>query len=268
MCNSLRVHCSTLPCVAGASRHAVKYFTTALPGCTVSSRYRSTCHAQESTPRLCKDDVGCERPFQVEDRARKFQGVVARAYTEVESEEDEDIQIEGIDRAYCDEFVCTSSPQVFLSTKLRHGMCPVSNMSQCWGVQVSWWRWACIIGNELLQVEQNVRALARDVTRYKTWTRSLFRKDVKYKVQICTQKICRLQHSVDLSNLRLHAHCSYPPSIWHQKEYQDECVLAGQLPELQWLGEAPAASLPQRLRQRSKSGKYRWREPEVVSTIL
>ncbi|KAK9818910.1 hypothetical protein WJX81_001762 [Elliptochloris bilobata] len=57
------------------------------------------------------------------------------------SEEEEDLQIEGIDKNYCDEFVCTSSPAV----------------------------------------EQNLRALARDLTRLRTWTLSLFAKDVRYQ---------------------------------------------------------------------------------------
>jgi hypothetical protein len=45
-------------------------------------------------------------------------------------------------RSYCDEFECTSSPAV----------------------------------------EQTVRALARDLTRLRTWTLSLFAKDVRYQV--------------------------------------------------------------------------------------
>ena len=46
-------------------------------------------------------------------------------------------------RSYCDEFECTSSPAV----------------------------------------EQTVRALARDLTRLRTWTLSLFAKDVRYRVR-------------------------------------------------------------------------------------
>ncbi len=49
-------------------------------------------------------------------------------------------------RSYCDEFECTSSPAV----------------------------------------EQTVRALARDLTRLRTWTLSLFAKDVRYQVLLCT----------------------------------------------------------------------------------
>lgn len=37
---------------------------------------------------------------------------LVRASTDTETDAEDDIQIEGIDRAYCDDFVCTSSPQV------------------------------------------------------------------------------------------------------------------------------------------------------------
>ena len=52
-------------------------------------------------------------------------------------------------RSYCDDFVCTSSPAV----------------------------------------EQTVRALARDLTRLRTWTLSLFAKDVRYQVT-CWLETC------------------------------------------------------------------------------
>jgi len=61
------------------------------------------------------------------------------AYAAADTEEE--VQIEGIQRTYCDDFICTSSPQI----------------------------------------EQNVKSLARDVTRLSTWTSSLFRKDVLYR---------------------------------------------------------------------------------------
>lgn len=55
-----------------------------------------------------------------------------------------EIQIEGIEQNYCDDFVCTSSPAV----------------------------------------EQNLRALARDVVRTSTWTSDLFADEVRYKVRL------------------------------------------------------------------------------------
>lgn len=53
----------------------------------------------------------------------------------------DEAEIENLDRDYCDDFVCTTSPQV----------------------------------------EQNVRALARDLQRPKSWTKSLFSRDVSYQ---------------------------------------------------------------------------------------
>ena len=59
-----------------------------------------------------------------------------------EDRQTEQVQLEGIDNNYCDEFVCTSSPQV----------------------------------------EQNIKALARDLLRLTTYTGSLYTRGVKYKV--------------------------------------------------------------------------------------
>lgn len=54
-----------------------------------------------------------------------------------------DVQIDGVNRDYCDDFVCTSSPLV----------------------------------------EQTVKALARDLLRQRTWTSSLFSPSVEYRVR-------------------------------------------------------------------------------------
>lgn len=53
-----------------------------------------------------------------------------------------DVQVDGVNRDYCDDFICTSSPLV----------------------------------------EQTVKALARDLLRQRTWTSSLFSPSVEYKV--------------------------------------------------------------------------------------
>ena len=55
----------------------------------------------------------------------------------------------GLTSDYCDDFVCTSSPAV----------------------------------------EQNLRALSRDLTRLNTWTISLFAKDVQYQVSEHPQQL-------------------------------------------------------------------------------
>ena len=55
----------------------------------------------------------------------------------------------GLTSDYCDTFVCTSSPAV----------------------------------------EQNLRALTRDLTRLNTWTISLFAKDVQYQVSEHSQQL-------------------------------------------------------------------------------
>jgi hypothetical protein len=81
-------------------------------------------HAHNSLPRKCR-------------RAQRTAAVQTEANTDTE----EEYQIEGVDRNYCDDFVCNSSPAV----------------------------------------EQNLRALARDLTRLNTWTLSLFSTDVRYK---------------------------------------------------------------------------------------
>ncbi|KAA6428517.1 MAG: hypothetical protein FRX49_01393 [Trebouxia sp. A1-2] len=64
-----------------------------------------------------------------------------KASTEAQMDDRSEIQIEGIEQNYCDDFVCTSSPAV----------------------------------------EQNLRALARDVVRTSTWTSDLFADEVRYK---------------------------------------------------------------------------------------
>lgn len=66
-----------------------------------------------------------------------------RASTEAQTDEQSEVQIEGIDQNFCDDFVCTSSPAV----------------------------------------ERNLRALARDVVRTSTWTADLFADEVRYKVR-------------------------------------------------------------------------------------
>ena len=77
--------------------------------------------------------------------------------------------MEGIDRSYCDDFVCTSSPQVQEEGKPDSQVNPLLRCTECY--------------NCLPQVEQNIKALARDMTRLSSWTMSLFRKDVSYKVR-------------------------------------------------------------------------------------
>ena len=69
-----------------------------------------------------------------------------RAAAETQTDDRPELQIEGIQSDYCDEFVCTSSPQV----------------------------------------ESNLRALARDVVRTSTWTSGLFADEVRYKVSLIT----------------------------------------------------------------------------------
>ncbi len=71
-----------------------------------------------------------------------------KASTEAQTDDRSEIQIEGIEQNYCDDFVCTSSPAV----------------------------------------EQNLRALARDVVRTSTWTSDLFADEVRYKVRLSVTK--------------------------------------------------------------------------------
>ena len=68
--------------------------------------------------------------------------VRCRALTGSQTDEQSEVQIEGIDQNFCDDFVCTSSPAV----------------------------------------ERNLRALARDVVRTSTWTLDLFADEIRYKV--------------------------------------------------------------------------------------
>lgn len=98
--------------------------------CQLKSSLLANLHSIPSSLRLGQDRT----PILVHKRKS-----IPPAYASAETEEE--VQIEGIQRTYCDDFVCTSSPQI----------------------------------------EQNVKALARDVTRLSTWTSSLFRKDVLYK---------------------------------------------------------------------------------------
>ena len=72
----------------------------------------------------------------------KSRGLQRHTAVAEEDRQTEELQVEGIDNKYCDEFVCTSSPQV----------------------------------------EQNIKALARDLLRLTTYTGSLYTKGVRYKV--------------------------------------------------------------------------------------
>lgn len=97
------------------------------------------------------------RQTTAENESRGLQRYAAIAEEDRQTEE---VQLEGIDNNYCDEFICTSSPQV----------------------------------------EQNIKALARDLLRLTTYTGSLYTKGVKYKVSknlgnIVTEK--RLRQALD-----------------------------------------------------------------------
>jgi hypothetical protein len=87
--------------------------------------------------------VPCLRPLQSRQRRSDAS---ARAYLRSQDEADIDsgkeFQIEGLNRDYCSDFVCTSSPLI----------------------------------------EQTVKALARDLIRQTTWTFSLFTPGVRYQV--------------------------------------------------------------------------------------
>ena len=73
---------------------------------------------------------------------RSYKAHQCKASTEAQTDDRPELQIEGLEQNYCDDFVCTSSPAV----------------------------------------EQNLRALARDVVRTSTWTADLFADEVRYKV--------------------------------------------------------------------------------------
>jgi hypothetical protein len=83
--------------------------------------------------------------------------LVTFATLDTETEEEE-IQIEGLERDYCTDFVCTSSPAV----------------------------------------EQTVRALARDLLRQTTWTSSLFTEKVSYKVRAFSVCISARAHFITI----------------------------------------------------------------------
>ena len=85
--------------------------------------------------------VDCRPRFAKSARPQKR--CRCKASAEAQTDEENEVQIEGIDQSYCDEFVCTSSPAV----------------------------------------ERNLRALARDVVRTSTWTTDLFADEVRYKVR-------------------------------------------------------------------------------------
>lgn len=72
---------------------------------------------------------------------RSYKAHQCKASTEAQTDDRPELQIEGLEQNYCDDFVCTSSPAV----------------------------------------EQNLRALARDVVRTSTWTADLFADEVRYK---------------------------------------------------------------------------------------
>ena len=93
---------------------------------------------QCATPSPCLLHGSFSQPL-----ARHRQATCAKAAEAQHAETDTDVQIEGIDRSYCDEFECTSSPAV----------------------------------------ERNLRALARDITRVSRWTLSLFANRVQYHVR-------------------------------------------------------------------------------------
>ena len=89
---------------------------------------------------------------------RSWQHSRCQAVSEPQTDSQSEVQIEGIDQNYCDDFVCTSSPAV----------------------------------------EQTLRALARDLTRIETWTTGLFSSEVRYKVSTwpaaLQEKVCIKYH--------------------------------------------------------------------------
>ncbi|KAL3155619.1 hypothetical protein ABBQ38_010872 [Trebouxia sp. C0009 RCD-2024] len=105
------------------------------------------CLQHPSVSRLC-GRVPQPQPLRACVNCRKVTHSVrpqkrsrCRASTEAPTDQKQELQIEGIEQNYCDDFVCTSSPAV----------------------------------------ERNLRALARDVARTSTWTTDLFADEVRYK---------------------------------------------------------------------------------------
>ncbi len=119
------------------------------------------------------------------------------ASTEAQTDDRPDIQIEGIEQNYCDEFVCTSSPAV----------------------------------------EQNLRALARDVVRISTWTASLFADEVRYQVSTQHACCCLFElicvHSIPQTT-RLQIHCALQDKFRSTEgiaQYKRQTYLAGAVKE-------------------------------------
>ena len=107
-------HCS----LSKAVRQPVPEFSQAQERCILrQASLRSSASKPEWSRRYIWNNSSSGHRQQKLSKPHEF-SVRASADTETE----EDIQIEGIDRAYCDEFVCTSSPQAsnFLHYAFAH----------------------------------------------------------------------------------------------------------------------------------------------------
>lgn len=110
-----------------------------VPACLQDPLSTRLC-GRVSQPQPFSSPVRCQRQSTKSPRQQKRDR--CRASTGAQTDEQSEVQIEGIDQNFCDDFVCTSSPAV----------------------------------------ERNLRALARDVVRTSTWTADLFADEVRYKV--------------------------------------------------------------------------------------
>lgn len=126
-----------------------------------------------------------------------------RASAEAQTDEKSELQIEGIEQNYCDDFVCTSSPAV----------------------------------------ERNLRALARDVGRTSTWTTDLFADEVRYKVKFCCthvqaapEQLCTLPRAC--SGVQLQDQFRSTEGI---AQYQRQTYLAGAVKEPKVVQDEPSA---------------------------
>lgn len=110
-----------------------------MPACLQHPLSTRLC-GRVTQPQPFFSSVGCQPQSSKSRRPQKR--ARCRASTGAQTDEQSEVQIEGIDQNFCDDFVCTSSPAV----------------------------------------ERNLRALARDVVRTSTWTADLFADEVRYKV--------------------------------------------------------------------------------------
>jgi hypothetical protein len=145
----------------------------------------------------------CESCRSRRSSTRRRTATNCTANTERQQEKD----VEGVDRNYCDEFVrCSLSGHICMQTEYcaqyelvsclaiyrkTTGACCRRSLFWHGGTWLRYFRFSQVCTSSPA-VEQTIRSLARDIQRPRSWTRSLFCEDVQYVVSAAQRKYLAL----------------------------------------------------------------------------